>query len=365
MQGKMFSVESYVPAKFAKYVLAMCLVIFSLSAMSFTIDNDKLGNNKTKKDSTTVDPKAFKSLFTGGEYDPAKPYLFQLNPKAVSFVEDYISKQGEELENMRKWGKPYFDMYDRILTENGVPKEMKYLSVIESHLSSKLVSWAGAVGPWQLMPDEARRFHLKTGKYGDERTDFVKSTEVASKLLRELYDQFDDWLLVVAAYNGGAGRVRQAIKKANSKNFWDLQYYLPQETRNHVKKFIATHYLFEGGGGWTTMTADETAAQKQRIAMLNGVTNLTTDEIAETTTIAISGRYNAGIITKSLFIDVALFNKYNPAFEKTLAEGKTYQLRIPNDKVALFQSKKQQILQESVQLLLAPPSMPGSTTAKG
>lgn len=365
MQGKMFSVESYVPAKFAKYVLAMCLVIFGLSAMSFTIDNDKLGNNKTKKDSTTVDPKAFKSLFTGGEYDPAKPYLFQLNPKAVSFVEDYISKQGEELESMRKWGKPYFDMYDRILTENGVPKEMKYLSVIESHLSSKLVSWAGAVGPWQLMPDEARRFHLRTGKNGDERTDFVKSTQVAAKLLKELHDQFGDWLLVVAAYNGGAGRVRQAIKKADSRNFWDLQYYLPQETRNHVKKFIATHYLFEGGGGWTTMTADETVLQKQRIALFNGESNLSQEDIAQSGTVLISGRYNAGIISKLLSIDIIQFNKFNPGFEKSLSEGKTYQLRLPNEKLALFQSKKQEILQESVQLLLAPPSTPAATTAKG
>ncbi|WP_309480032.1 transglycosylase SLT domain-containing protein, partial [Brevibacillus agri] len=74
--------------------------------------------------------------------------------------------------------------------------------------------------------------------------DYYKSTHVAAKLLKELYEQFGDWLLVVAAYNGGAGRVKNAIAKSGSRDFWKLQFLLPEETRTHVKKFIATHYVF-------------------------------------------------------------------------------------------------------------------------
>lgn len=79
--------------------------------------------------------------------------------------------------------------------------------------------------------------------------DYYKSTHVAAKLMKELYAYFGDWLLVVAAYNRGSGRVRQAIRKAGSKDFWELQYYLPEEKGNHVKKFIGTHFIFEGSGG--------------------------------------------------------------------------------------------------------------------
>ncbi len=72
-----------------------------------------------------------------------------------------------------------------------------------------------------------------------------KSTNAAAKYLKALYDQFDDWLLVIAAYNCGASRVEYAIKKSNSRDFWKLQYHLPAESRGHVKKFVAARYFFD------------------------------------------------------------------------------------------------------------------------
>ncbi|MEI9807628.1 MAG: transglycosylase SLT domain-containing protein [Bacteroidota bacterium] len=75
-----------------------------------------------------------------------------MNPLAVSFVEDYIEKFGKKMAEMKDWGKPYFDMMDGILTEHNLPKELKYLAVIESYLKTNARSWAGAVGPWQFMP---------------------------------------------------------------------------------------------------------------------------------------------------------------------------------------------------------------------
>jgi membrane-bound lytic murein transglycosylase D len=300
------------------------------------------------KTDTTKDKYGFKSLFKGS-FNASKPYVTQLNPRAVSFVQDYIKKQGRELEKMKGWGKPYFDLYDQILTQYGIPKEMKYLSVIESHLSSGLVSWAGAVGPWQIMPYEATRFGLSLSPK-DERTDYYKSTTVAAKLMKELYAEFQDWLLVVAAYNGGAGRVRQCIRKANSNNFWDLQYYLPEETRNHVKKFIGTHYIMEGQGGFTTMTAQEVKLQKANAPLEES--SLTKEELDNTCMIEISGRYNSLIVANGLIMNINQFNSWNPGFDKILAEGKKFNLRIPLDKKALFESTKQQLLATSVRALL-------------
>lgn len=319
----------------------------SIASMSFTNQvyhapvTDSVENYKA----------GFKSLFTNSRFDASKPYDIQLNPKAVSFVQEYIRKQGEELDKMKKWGKPYFDLYDDILTSYGVPREMKYLSVIESHLTPGLVSWAGAVGPWQLMPDEAKRFGLRT-EPTDDRTDFYKSTRVAAKLMKELYGEFGDWLLVVAAYNGGAGRLRQAIRKSGSRDFWNLQYFLPEETRNHVKKFIGTHYAFEGTGGWTTLTARETLALKASYNEKKE-NKLTEEELNITSLIEISGRYNSRIVINLLHLDPTRFYRWNPGFDKDLAEGKKYLMRIHKDQVTRFEEKKGDLLMESVKALLS------------
>jgi membrane-bound lytic murein transglycosylase D len=329
-------------------LVGFAFVAGSLGTMSFRDRSENI--DIPVSDSTHSDKNGFKSLFSNNRFDASKPYAAQLNPRAVSFVQEYVRKQGKELERMKSWGKPYFDLYDNILALYGLPKEMKYLSVIESHLSSGLVSWAGAVGPWQLMPDEARRFGLRTGNT-DDRMDYYKSTHVAAKLMKELYDEFGDWLLVVAAYNGGSGRVRQAIRKAGSRDFWNLQYYLPEETRTHVKKFIGTHYVMEGSGGWTTLTAGETLIQKANAAKPEEVV-LSTDEIATTTIVEVGGRYNSRIVTNSLAMDPAQFNKWNPGFDKTLSEGKKYPMRLQKDKAVIFEARKENLLMESVKALI-------------
>lgn len=301
-----------------------------------------------KADGNPATGKGFKSLFVNDRYDSTKPYNVQLNPRAISFVQEYIRRNQKELDRMKSWGKSYFNLYDGILREYQIPVEMKYLSVIESHLQSNLVSWAGAVGPWQLMDYEAKRFGLKVGRGIDERTDYIKSTHVACRLMKELYAEFNDWLLVVAAYNGGAGRVRNAIKKTKSREFWDIQYQLAEETRNHVKKFIATHYLFEGGGGITTLTASE----NQQAAAQQINSNTTDTSNATLAYIPVSGRYNPAILCKSLDIAAKDFNALNNGFERELASGKTYTMRIPKEKRELFAEKKNEILEQSFKKLL-------------
>ena len=261
--------------------------------------------------------KGFKDLFDNDNLNMnAGP---RLNPRAISFVQDYIEKNTEDLENMRGWGKPYFNVMDAILVSYNLPKELKYLAVIESRLHTSAVSWAGAVGPWQLMPATARVLGLKVNHKVDERTNYIKSTHAAAKYLNDLYDQFGDWLLVIAAYNGGAGNVLKAIRKSGSRNFWDLQYYLPTESRNHVKKFIGTHYIFEGQGGLTTLTKKETDENYG----VNGTyifnRKLSAEELDAAKSQTISGKYHSLVIAKNIVMDIADFNRYNPDFDKVMA----------------------------------------------
>ena len=310
----------------------------------------KVSANTSLIDTLIDDKKPFANLFLYNKAVSNKSYQSQINPRAISFVDEYIKKQGKSLEKMKVWGKPYFDLYDQILINYGIPKEMKYLSVIESHLGAGGISWAGAVGPWQLMPGVAKEYGLQVGGYWDQRTDYFKSTHVAARIMKKLYTEFDDWLLVVAAYNCGNGCVRSAIRRAKSKDFWQLQYFLPEETRNHVKKFIATHLIFEGAGGFTTMTAAEVAQAKTQNK--NTPLTLSAAELAGSALIEVSGRFNSLVVANELQINIQQFNAWNPGFDKALAAGEKYAMRISKDKEAVFLAKKNQLLLASVRAII-------------
>jgi membrane-bound lytic murein transglycosylase D len=277
----------------------------------------------------------------------------RLNPRAISYVQDFMIRNKKEMDDMKSWGRPYFNLIDGILSRYGLPSELKYLAVIESNLKPNALSWAGAVGPWQLMPATARLLGLKVTRKVDERKNYYKSTKAAAVYLRDLYAELGDWLLVIAAYNGGTANVYRAIKKSNSRDFWNLQYYLPAESRNHVKKFIGTQYTFEGQGSVTTLTRDEATDQLSGSSMYVFTRKLNKDELAGAKTINISGKYFSTVISKYILMDAAEFNRYNPEFDKVMASANnSYDLKLPADKMDLFVSNKYQILNESVQRLL-------------
>ncbi|HVZ56068.1 MAG TPA: lytic transglycosylase domain-containing protein [Chitinophagaceae bacterium] len=180
-----------------------------------------------------------------------------LNSHAVRFVEGFLKENSEDLEMARERSRSCFTLMDSILTSYGLPAELKYLAVVESNLDRNAVSPVGAAGPWQLMPSTARLLGLRVTPRYDERKFYGKSTVAAARYLKDLYDQFGDWLLTIAAYNGGPAPVYRAIRLSGSRNFWKLQSYLPMETRGHVKRYIGTHYFFEGQGSITTLTQTE------------------------------------------------------------------------------------------------------------
>lgn len=286
---------------------------------------------QTKTSVNELTKYGFNNLFNNLEYNSSKPYKNQVNPNAESYMQDYLKSHSSSLNKLKKSGVLYFNFIDNILKQYGLPTELKYLAVIESNLKADAESWVGAVGPWQFMPYTGREYGLMINNKGDERMDYLKSTHAAAHYLLYLYKQMKDWLLVIAAYNGGPGTVNNAIKKSGSRNFWKLQKYLPRESRNHVKKFIATHYIME--------TAPPEVKSKVDL----------TNTISET----ITGKYKAVVIARNIEMEIEEFNKYNPQFEELLGKMGAFNLILPINKMEIFLQLKSKILSESVQMLIS------------
>jgi membrane-bound lytic murein transglycosylase D len=159
------------------------------------------------------------------------------------YIKTYTQLKTEKARIMLGKRLTYFPLFEEKLKEYGLPLDLKYLSVVESALNAKAVSRVGATGLWQFMPSTGGEYGLRTNSAVEDRSNPVKSTDAAARHLRDLYKIFDDWALALAAYNSGQGRVNSAIRRSGSRNFWKLQPYLPQETRNYVPAFIAASYI--------------------------------------------------------------------------------------------------------------------------
>ncbi|HEY0271824.1 MAG TPA: lytic transglycosylase domain-containing protein [Chitinophaga sp.] len=281
----------------------------------------------------------------------------QINNNLVSgYISDFASHYSQHLQIMIEKGQPYFAMVEKVFRENGVPEEMKYLAVIESSFNTNARSKVGAVGAWQFMSGTARLFGLTVAKRKDERKDFYKSTVAAAKFLNELHNQFDDWLLVVAAYNCGAGGVQRAIKASGRSDFWGMQYFLPAESRNHVYKFIATGYIldrfntFFGVGNDAVDVSDEAVASSAEAV---AGAPLSDDELMNTVVFNVTGKYRLDAIAKGLDVNLGDLERLNPNFARAIAgPDNASDLRLPKDKMSQFLNQKNDILKASVQLSL-------------
>ncbi len=176
--------------------------------------------------------------------DQASAVPLVYNGSVQAYIEVYTQKRRDHLATIMGRSQLYFPIFEEYLDKYGLPLELKYLSVVESALDPRAKSTSGAYGLWQFLFHASRMFDLKVTTYVDERADPVLATDAACRYLKYLYDNFNDWTLALAAYNGGIGEVKEAIRKSGGeRDYWKLRPYLSEQVRGYVPAFIAVNYV--------------------------------------------------------------------------------------------------------------------------
>lgn len=173
----------------------------------------------------------------------ASPFEYRFNDDVKRWINFYISKR-YFIARLIGLSSLYYPMFEEIMDRYGVPLEMKNLAIIESALNPVAKSRVGAAGLWQFMYKTGILYDLNVTSYVDDRFDPYKSTVAAARHMRDLFDIYKDWALVLAAYNAGPGTVNRAIRSAGGEtNYWKIKHFMPRETQQYVPAFIAASYF--------------------------------------------------------------------------------------------------------------------------
>lgn len=244
------------------------------------------------------------------------------NDKVRYFI-GYLS--GPASKSMRVWlerSSRYLPMMQEIFAEAGLPRDLVYLAMIESGFNNRALSRAKASGPWQFMAGTGRLYGLSSDWWRDERRDFEKATRAAAAHLGDLYRFFDgDWYLAMAAYNAGAGKVKRAVERHRTRDFWELARgsYLKDETKNYVPKMLAALTIAKHPEryGFTDLAGHEPLAFEQ---------------------VAVSSTTDLGVIARLCGSDYETIKKLNPELKRwsTPPGLDSYQVRVPAGSGALF-----------------------------
>ncbi|HLT48748.1 MAG TPA: LysM peptidoglycan-binding domain-containing protein [Rubricoccaceae bacterium] len=180
--------------------------------------------------------------YAGGAYTTVFP--MEVNRLVENSVR-FLQRSTGHVSRLRSRADTYFPMIERILAEEGVPDELKYLAMVESALNPRARSHAAAVGMWQFIAATGRAYNLRAQSEVDDRLDPEASTRAAARHLRDLYERFGDWQLALAGYNCNPARIQREVERAEARlgrkaTFWDIYDHIPRETRNYVPMFIAT-----------------------------------------------------------------------------------------------------------------------------
>ena len=164
------------------------------------------------------------------------------NDIVEKYIEFYAVKRRKQVELMLGMSEYYFPIFEEALDRYGLPLELKFLPIIESALNPRAISRAGASGLWQFMYTTGKLYKLNVTSFVDDRQDPVKASDAAARYLRDLYEIYHDWQLVIAAYNCGPGNINKAIKRTGKTTYWGIYERLPKETRGYVPAFIGAAY---------------------------------------------------------------------------------------------------------------------------
>lgn len=262
-------------------------------------------------------------------YEIEMPY----NPVVGTYIQRYL-KNNQQVARLLAKADYYFPLFWDVLGKYDLPYELCYLPVIESALNPTAHSPMGAAGLWQFMPSTGKLYGLEINSLVDERMDPQCSTEAACAFLKRLYADFQDWNLVIAAYNCGPGNVRKAIARSGKTDFWSIYPYLPNETRCYLPLFIAACYVMN-------------------YADLHTICPDSAWRYPETDTLVVRERLHLSQVAEVMEIDLETLRKLNPQYPRDIIPGeKNYTLCLPADKVVAYIEQEDTIHQHRADELI-------------
>ncbi len=259
----------------------------------------------------------------------ALPFVIEVpyNEVVRRYILRYVKHSPRQLAALQRKAEYYFPIFEDILAKHDLPYELCYMPVIESALNPQARSHMGATGLWQFMPATGKKYGLEINSLVDERMDPIRSTEAACLFLKNLYTIFQDWNLVIAAYNCGPGNVNKAIHRAGGKrDFWSIYPYLPSETRGYLPIFIAASYAMN-------------YAEAHGICPATPLTTMASDTIVTTQ------RQHLKQIADNIDIPLAELRRLNPQYPRDIIPGgKAYAICLPIEKAGVYIDKQDTIL---------------------
>ena len=232
-------------------------------------------------------------------------------------IERYVYRSRTLVEEMLGMSLYYMPIFEQALEKEGLPLELKYLPIVESALDPNAVSRVGAAGLWQFMIGTGKGLGLEVNSLVDERRDPYRSSAMAAKYLKNLYQIYNDWSLAIAAYNCGPGNVNKALhRNGDTGDFWDIYEYLPRETRGYVPAFIAANYAM-------------TYYKQHNISPSLALKPLITD------TVSVNRRIHFSQISQVLNIPIEEIRTLNPQFRADVIPGDNhpYMLILPSQQI--------------------------------
>ena len=235
-------------------------------------------------------------------------------------IERYVYRSRTLVEEMLGMSLYYMPIFEQALEKEGLPLELKYLPIVESALDPNAVSRVGAAGLWQFMIGTGKGLGLEVNSLVDERRDPYRSSAMAAKYLKNLYQIYNDWSLAIAAYNCGPGNVNKALhRNGGTGDFWDIYEYLPRETRGYVPAFIAANYAM-------------TYYKQHNISPSLASKPLITD------TVSVNRRIHFAQISEVLNIPIEEIRTFNPQYRADVIPGDNhpYTLVLPSQQIYSF-----------------------------
>ena len=236
------------------------------------------------------------------------------------FIDMYATRLRNHVSFMLSACNFYMPIFEKALDAYDLPLELKYLPIIESALNPSAVSRAGAAGLWQFMLRTGKLYGLESNSLVDERRDPIKATWAAARYLKDLYAIYNDWNLVIAAYNCGPGNINKAVRRAGGKtDYWAIYNFLPRETRGYVPAFIAVNYIMS-------------------YYCKHNICPMETNIPEATDTVLVSRNLHFEQVADICHVPMDELKSLNPQYKRNIIPGnsKPQTLRLPIDAISAF-----------------------------